>query len=101
MATQTVSAAQAALRLECLQRLCSQIATSINCARRVLRSNSDDAEAAYLVADALDRLGWMADRATAVAGSGGVLVGGDADGWVLDSATQEMLGKVKTEVSHG
>jgi hypothetical protein len=47
---------------------------------------------AYLVADALDRIGWIADQATVVAGSTHPKVGGDADGWLLNGMLADSLG---------
>lgn len=88
-------AQEATLRFECLQAMCSQIATGTNNARTVLRDNAEDANVSYLVANALDRLGWMADRAAVVAGSDVPMVAGDAEGWILGEDVQDALRKIE------
>jgi hypothetical protein len=75
---------QAAARFLKLATLCQRIAGDINVARVVLRDGAENADTAYLVADVLDRIGWMADQASVVAGAKYPVVCGDADGWMLD-----------------
>jgi hypothetical protein len=77
-------------RLACLERLCTNLAGGINTARNALREGAEDTNIAFLVADALDRLGWMADQAAVVAGSEIPPVVGDADSWILCGAIQQL-----------
>lgn len=95
MATNTVPTQTAELRLECLEALCSQIASGILTAKTVLRNNAEDADAANIVADALDRLGWMADRAAKVAmAERNVPVAGEIENWVFANHVAAMLGQL-------
>jgi len=98
MATETLTVRDPQLRLQCLEAICSDIATGINSARNVLRDNAEDATAAYLIADALDRLGSMADRATVVAGARIPSVVGDAEAWIFGPNVQTMLGNLAEKV---
>lgn len=92
MATHNVSAHVAELRLDCLEALCSQLASGIYTAKSVLRSNAEDADTAHLVADALDRLGWLADRAAGVASSRSKPpVAGAIENWVLGEHVAGLL----------
>ena len=103
MASTNVPLRGDALRLQCLTQLCSQIASDINTARRVLSANGEDADVAYLVVAALKRIGWVADRATLVAGENApptILVGGDAEGWMLDPTVLAALEQLKAEAPH-
>jgi len=83
-ASATVAALQPEARLACLQQLATRLASGINNARNVLRSNAEDPDVAHLVSDALDRLGWIADQAAVMAGASGPPVAGDADQWMLE-----------------
>ncbi len=82
-ASATVSALQPGARLACLQQIATRLASGINNALTVLRDNAEYPDAAHLVCDALERLGWMADQAAMVAGSTLPPVCGDADQWLL------------------
>lgn len=101
MATETLTVDEQALRLQALSRICCDIATAINGARGVLRSNAEDPAVSHLVADALDRAGWMADRATVLAGEKSPQIVGAAEDWLLDSALNKLLSKIEGEVAHG
>lgn len=98
-ATATVSGSlepkrsQESKRLELLGRMCSNMAMTIANAREVLRDNAESADTAYLVADVLDRVGWIADQATVVAGTEKYpMTCGDADGWMLNGLLHKSLG---------
>lgn len=95
MASTTVS--NEAQRLEALRLLCSEMASGISSIRTILRGNAEDASAAYLAADALDRIGWMADQATVLAGEDAPLHGGDAFGWLLCCSTQDAIRTARKE----
>lgn len=58
-------------------------------ARVVLHEHADDGNVGHLVANALDRIGWMADQASVVAGASLPSAGGDADGWLLNGLLRE------------
>lgn len=66
--------------LSVLASLCTEIASGLNNALSVLRYNAEDPNAAHLACDAMERLGWLADRAAGLAG-GVIPVAGD--GWLL------------------
>lgn len=110
MATETVPGADGAdftreidpalaARLHCLQAMCTSIAEDILTARNALQGNAEDSDVAYLVADALGRVGWMAEQASVVAGSTRCGIGGDAAGWMLKDHVHEMLLALKTEAT--
>jgi hypothetical protein len=95
MATNTVTTQADGLRLECLEALCSQLATGILTAKTVLRDNAEDANVAHVVADALDRLGWMADRAARVAmAERNVPIAGDIENWIFGDHVVGMLNQL-------
>ena len=79
-------------RLACVRSICNELAIGINNARLALRSDGDNANTAHLVADALERLGWMSERASVLAGCDLPRHVGDADDWMLpDSACAKAL----------
>lgn len=86
-------------RVAALQDICNQIAHGIHSARTVLRNNAEDPEVANLVADSLDRLGWMADKATQIAEPRTVLVAGDIQNWVFSESVQELIQEIAGEES--
>jgi hypothetical protein len=90
MATHTLVQATDAKRLEVLKALCSKLAMSAASARDVLRGNPECPDTAEVIADALERIGWIADRAAAVAGET-IPVAGDGDGWFLGGMLREQL----------
>ncbi len=94
MATQTVSNPE--LRLATLAKLCSEIASSIESARSVLRDDAENARTAHLVADALDRVGWLAERATRLTGAKACPVN-TLDGWLLNDLADDVAA---AEASH-
>jgi hypothetical protein len=98
MATETVSAN---LRLQALERLCGDISSAIHRARHVLRENAEDPEAAYLVADALDRVGWMADKAVKLTGFATEATVSGAEEWMFGPVLNERIREMEAEVSHG
>ena|SRR6218665_585024 len=91
MATKTLTSAAASARLECLVALCNDLAHGISSAQSVLRSNAEDADVAHLVADALARLGVIADRAMAIASSNGANTIKGLDEWIFDETLVELL----------
>jgi len=91
-------------RLQILQTICNTLASGIFNALEALRNNAEDADMSHLVSDALERLGWMADQASVIAGMERPRVGGDAFGWMLGrglrSELEEFVRGVKKEASH-
>jgi len=78
-------------RLQILQTVCNTIASGIFNAHEALRNNAEDADMSHLVSDALERLGWMADQASVIAGMESPRVGGDAFGWMFGTGLRSDL----------
>lgn len=77
------SPAQPRERLEALGTVLAEIASGIRCAQEALIESEQSAGTAYLVAQALGRLGWMADQGCVLAGTAFPPVVGDAYAWLL------------------
>lgn len=101
MATNTVSLSHPEDRLECLKDICGRLAQGLANALDTLRNNAEDPAVVHLVADALERLGWMADCATVVAGDSRPMVRGDAAGWMMGHVYDDLQRKLAKEVAHG
>ncbi|HEX7687917.1 MAG TPA: hypothetical protein VF453_09430 [Burkholderiaceae bacterium] len=91
-AAPAVSAGDAQARLAAAQQIFGRLANGILTATSVLRDNSEDANAAHLAADALERLGWMADQGSVLAGEPRPPVNGEADEWMLGGLMRQALG---------
>jgi hypothetical protein len=101
MASNNVTPPSAEARLRCLQEVCAKIAVSINTARRTLRDHAEDADAVFMVADALDGVGWLAERGRVVAGAARMDICGNADGWIFGECMDEMVARLGKEAVHG
>lgn len=77
-------------RLAAINDIAEHVATAINSARTVLRQE-DNSVISHLVADALDRAGWLADMLTAISGDGFTNICGDAEDWMLGPFARDKL----------
>ena len=100
MATVTVPATEE--RLEVLAALGEKLAEGISNVRGTL-SHLDlgQAPAVGLAVDALERLGYLADRLTQLAGSDKVLQWGSADQWIFQDNSDLADTLSKLGVRHG
>ena len=69
-------------RLEALRELLAEIANGIRVAQESLSESENMANTAYVVADSLGRLGWLADQGCVVAGEEYPPCLGDARAWL-------------------
>ena len=69
-------------RLEALRELLAEIANGIRVAQESLSESENLANTAYVVADSLGRLGWLADQGCVVAGEDFPPCLGDARAWL-------------------
>ena len=99
MATNTVTTPNRAntpqelaeLRLQVVGEICHTVTTAILNARTALASGSDNCDTAWLVLDALDRIGYMAERAGKIANpKAWTAIAGGADGWMLQNVEQSI-----------
>lgn len=82
-------------RLRVLQLMCEGMASDILNTHTALCNAPDDEALALLVADALERLGWLADQAAVVAGCPRPPIGGGARFWMLGPAVRDELAKIE------
>jgi hypothetical protein len=69
-------------RLEALRELLAEIANGIRVAQESLSESENLSNTAYVVADSLGRLGWLADQGCVVAGDDFPPCLGDARAWL-------------------
>lgn len=90
MATETVPLADPQIRLQAVMQLNQAIACKLHAAQAVLDADTqnplNDVLAAFL-----RQVGWMADRAAAIAGDDLPLGGAEAETWMLESSLRTLL----------
>ncbi len=89
MATETVHAVNAEARLHAVGELCQGIAMKLHSAKELLGNDCNE-DLNSVVAAMLGQLGWMAEKASLIAGDQVPIVG-SPEGWMLDSGVQAAL----------
>lgn len=90
MATETVPLDNLQIRLQAVMQLNQAIARMLNSAKAVLEDD-DSHPVNDILACTLGQLGWMADRAAAIAGDDSPLGGAEPETWMLDTSLRELL----------
>ena len=84
-------------RLAALASMLGEIVSDVHAARQTLFDDQQLSDQAYVTAQLLGKVGWMAERAATLAGETTSIYGG-ADDWLLSPRTQELL--QAAEVDH-
>ena len=90
MATETVPLDDAQIRLQAVMQLNQAIARKIHCVKDVLLDDPSSPLNDVLAA-VLCQLGWMADKAAAIAGDKMPLGGAEPETWMLELPLRNLL----------